>query len=125
MDSPVEPGSPVSDSSSDSPPLEETQDALTSAVRSTSAADALNAARMSGAKRRYGGGSHGASSNARDAKSRRREEPGSRKQGGQWEGYSNLQAMGKKEELIDVGLVEHLRNRFGDPFDDRALKEAS
>ncbi|KAK7690250.1 hypothetical protein QCA50_006905 [Cerrena zonata] len=94
----------------------------------TKAPESYPSNRASSAKRRFGPGIHGPIG-ARDVKSRRREEPGpSRKQGGLWmeSGYGGqMMQTGKKEELIDSALVETLRQRFGDPFDDRPLKQAS
>jgi len=64
-------------------------------------------------KRRLPGSAFGTTSSSRDLKSRRRGEPGRLADARPWEGSKDA---GKKEELIDPGLVDQLRKEFGDPF---------
>jgi len=65
--------------------------------------------------------SFGAASNARDPKSRRRED--SRKLGGGGWPEGSKEGRGKdKEELVDAYLVEQLRKDIGDPFQEALPK---
>ncbi|TFY79605.1 hypothetical protein EWM64_g4402 [Hericium alpestre] len=114
MNSPIEPASPVSTASSDSLGEDVPQFALNQpTVQAT----------QSSAKRRLG-----PASNTRDPKTRRREEFNSRKgvmhvEAGREEGGSGSRR--PKEDLLDVHLVESLRRRIGDPFDDDIIKNVS
>ncbi|KAI0357351.1 hypothetical protein OH77DRAFT_1475938 [Trametes cingulata] len=42
-----------------------------------------------------------------------------------WEQGSLGQANRQRDELVDQGLVEQLRNQFGDPFDDTIMKKGA
>ncbi|PCH39727.1 hypothetical protein WOLCODRAFT_23580 [Wolfiporia cocos MD-104 SS10] len=78
-----------------------------------------------GNKRR---GPHGPSSSTRDPKSRRREEAARRgAYDGIWEsgGTREPGTTRSKDEPVDSHVVETLRNQFGDPFDDAAIKAAA
>ncbi|GJE88528.1 hypothetical protein PsYK624_046110 [Phanerochaete sordida] len=124
MDSP-EPSSPISRSSSDSPIPEEPPYMLSSeppAFTSTARPESI----FSSGKRRLMGG---ASSST--AKSRRREEGSSRRApaSNAWP-QTELRDYGgggraQREELVDQQLVDKIRQEWGDPFDETAVKSAS
>ncbi|KAI0795272.1 hypothetical protein BC629DRAFT_1592769 [Irpex lacteus] len=126
MDSPPDPGSPISNSSGDSPPPE---DVLMSESVATQESFFGSPAALgpSNGKRRQPPTGFSAGP-AYGAKTRRREEGlPNRRSGPQWaaggerEGGIRLQ----KDELIDGQLVERIRNDWGDPFDESFLKNAN
>lgn len=100
----------MSTSSSASPPPEEmnfqspttTSHFMNLASHITSSFSASGGA----SKRRLPGSAFGTTSSNRDLKSRRRGEPGRLTDARPWEGSKDA---GKKEELIDPGLVDQLR----------------
>ncbi|KAG6377119.1 hypothetical protein JVT61DRAFT_1170 [Boletus reticuloceps] len=154
MNSP-DPGSPISTDTSGSPPPDDFQFSNRDQQQVLSAADArlLNnisysfSSTSGSSKRRLPGGSSSEGLQRRDPKSRRREDAfgsasGSRKvaiegQAGHVAGRGSglggnaFQPRGDytsrrdKEELIDLSLVEQLRQDFGDPFLDSGLKQLS
>jgi hypothetical protein len=107
-----EPNSPVSTASSGSPPPEDFAldevPARAPAVAGGSTKGASAAAPASNKRRGPPSGAHGAT--ARDAKSRRREEPTSRRDPAS--GRAGQAAWGtenKKEDLVDQGLTDRLK----------------
>ncbi|CAA7271007.1 unnamed protein product [Cyclocybe aegerita] len=128
MNSPPEAGSPSpSTPSSGSPPPEEaTFQPNTGASYLSNLTSQITTAfgGSSSSKRRLPtGSSFGASSSSRDAKTRRKGEPG-RSGGSNWPGELKETGGSKKEkdELIDNALVEYLRKEIGDPFLEPPLK---
>ncbi len=122
MNSPNEPGSPVSDSSSDTPPAEDIQGQpiLSDDNQYMDVSSFRDISNTSAGKRRLPiGGSFGSGVNARDSKSRRREEIPTRRiaggSGSVWlsSDVSNLRS--QKEELVDNHLVERLRTGKSSP----------
>ena len=113
MNSPPEPGSPISTSSSGSPPPEEIYSSTTTASNYLSnlgnqIGAALSNATSSASKRRLPSGSSFAAASARDPKSRRRGD------NRQWEGAilkegSSTGGKKEKDELVDTALVDFLR----------------
>ncbi|KAI0081609.1 hypothetical protein K474DRAFT_1703779 [Panus rudis PR-1116 ss-1] len=103
------------------------------------------AGRSSGAKRRGApGGSHGWQGGAREAKRKNRDENASSKRtitggggyggfgGGYYGGaYASERERGprgdttRKEELVDAHIVDMLRQKFGDPFDESLVKNSA
>lgn len=117
MNSPPDPGSPISTESSGSPPAEIEESNFQSssgpsgyfANLTSQITTAFGVGSSGSSKRRLPSGPGFGSSSARDAKSRKRGDA-SRSGTVQWEG-SKEAAGGKKEkdELIDNALVEYLR----------------
>lgn len=116
MNSPPDPGSPVSTESSGSPPPEEIHTQPPSSGYLANLSSHIQTLTSGASKRRHGGGSgYAGSSSSRDPKSRRRGEPG--RQGGglgasqsiAWE--TGTRAEGKREErdMVDNHLVDYLR----------------
>ena len=114
MNSPADHGSPASTSSSESPPPEEVSPAAggsSSSYLSNLTSHITNIGNFSGpSKRRLPqGSSFGAASSTRDPKTRRRErERGEPSRPGHtaWEKEPKKEP---KDDLLDQGLVEHLR----------------
>ncbi|KAG9315748.1 hypothetical protein JVU11DRAFT_3396 [Chiua virens] len=144
MNSP-DPGSPISTDTSGSPPPDDYQLLNRDPQQVWSAADArlltnISTSTSGSSKRRLPGGPP-VEGTRRDPKSRRREDAftsptGSRRigiegQGGQALGSNTFQSRGEytsrrdKEELIDLSLIEQLRQDFGDPFLESGLKQVS
>ncbi|KAI0087060.1 hypothetical protein BDY19DRAFT_324997 [Irpex rosettiformis] len=130
MESPIDPGSPISNSSGESPPPEDilmaesapTQEAFFDAPLRDNFLGPSNGKRRQPPTGFPPGPSY-------SVKNRRREESSSGRRGGhQWavsgereSGNTRLQ----KDELIDTQLVERLRHDWGDPFDESFLKDAN
>ncbi|KAG5643213.1 hypothetical protein DXG03_001331 [Asterophora parasitica] len=128
MNSPPDPGSPIS-TDTDSGPEEVFQTQGPSGAPhfiTTVARDITQSFISGGSKRRLPGSSNfGASSSSRDPKSRRRLDVG--KSGGGaggaslWEGQKESKREDK--DVVDQHLVEFLRREIGDPFDDSAIQK--
>ncbi|KAI5119199.1 hypothetical protein M0805_004454 [Coniferiporia weirii] len=117
MNSPPEPVSPSpSTPSSGSPPPDELfADHITS-ITPLTPHGSQQPPSPSQTKRRPAPGS---SIHGRDLKARKRDDGGGRKvfaQGAESGGREN----GRKEELVDIDLMERLKQEFGDPFDESA-----
>ncbi|KAI0784779.1 hypothetical protein C8Q75DRAFT_735845 [Abortiporus biennis] len=130
MNSPHDPGSPESESSSsDSPPFDDApqQSFMTDFIPNISRFPGFDSSASGASKRRAppSGGAYGSGSSARDPKTRRREEgyPGRRGLGGGWGEHGG--GARQKEELVDTALVDQLRILFGDPFDETLVKKSS
>ena len=113
MHSPNDAGSPDSSSSS-TPPPDDTQiivdDTESFGPSKTGPSDFPGPSK----RRLPGGGSFASSSNLRDAKSRRKEDTGAIRRGPSnqsWEGRDGGRSKSDKDELLDVQLVEQLRQR--------------
>ncbi|KAI0044418.1 hypothetical protein FA95DRAFT_1562285 [Auriscalpium vulgare] len=121
MNSPIEPASPISSSSTESLLLDDREPVAAphDPPAQESSAHPHSTAPKSAAKRRLPLNAGRASGN-RDAKTRRREDIPSRK--GTWDG-KDLGRM--KEDFIDLALSDQLKNRIGDPFDEDIIKGAS
>ncbi|KAH9484486.1 hypothetical protein JR316_0003968 [Psilocybe cubensis] len=124
MNSPPDPGSPISTESSGSPPAEMEESNFPSSSGPTGylanltsqISTAFGVGGSGSSKRRLPSGPGFSGASARDAKSRKRGDT-SRSGTTQWEG--SKEAIGgkkEKDELIDNALVEQLRKDIGDPF---------
>ncbi|KAI0322026.1 hypothetical protein OF83DRAFT_1167931 [Amylostereum chailletii] len=122
MNSPLEPASPASSISSEGFPIDEDLSMLPPNISDNAAFHRhtfTSEGPKSFAKRRLPGGA-GAGSSNRDTKSRRREDSaGSRKQWGA-EGKEGRRG----DELLDTALMESLKKKIGDPFDESIIKGA-
>ncbi|KAF5331004.1 hypothetical protein D9619_005241 [Psilocybe cf. subviscida] len=126
MNSPPDPGSPISTSSSGDTPTEEIYSSTTTTTNYLSnlgsqIGAALSNATSGASKRRLPAGSSFAAGSARDPKSRRRGD------NRQWEGAivkegSSTGGKKEKDELVDTALVEFLRKEIGDPFSEVSFK---
>ncbi|KAH9890111.1 hypothetical protein C8Q73DRAFT_151128 [Cubamyces lactineus] len=125
-----------SDSSSGSPPRatgpedEMLSDMLDSPMASFGKESFVSIANL---KRHYPGRplAFGGSEGAREPKARRKDTRSNAGSGpfgsntSMWEQSSLAAARGQRDELLEQGLVDQLRNQFGDPFDDTILKKAA
>ncbi|GLB34571.1 hypothetical protein LshimejAT787_0201360 [Lyophyllum shimeji] len=125
MNSPPDPGSPIS-TDTESPPPEEISPPPSSQTPFQNLASHISQTFAgSGAKRRLpGGSSYGASSSNRDPKSRRRGDlqmtsTRTGAGGSIWEGSKEKQR--EERDLVDHGVVEFLRKEIGDPFQDTVV----
>ncbi|KAG6334699.1 hypothetical protein ID866_4398 [Astraeus odoratus] len=149
MNSPPDPGSPISTDTSESPPPDDFQFAANNRdqqrILNVASAQLLNTSTTQtptlSSKRRLPVGSSQEGPALRDAKSRRREDAasGSRRSAVDGQGqhglvtggpsgstyYSRADYMSRrdKEELVDTALVEQLRKEFGDPFLDTSTQK--
>jgi len=125
MNSPTDHGSPAS-SSSGSPPPEDASPVTGGSSYISSHLNTIASFSGSSKRRLPQGSSFAAASSTRDPKSRRRErERGEPSRAGHtvWDKESG--GLGKKEpkdDLLDQGLVEHLRKEIGDPFLEIGIK---
>ncbi|KAI0916746.1 hypothetical protein AcW1_007888 [Taiwanofungus camphoratus] len=120
MESPREPASPSSSSTSGSPPPEERVPDESTFINMSSASS------LSGPpKRRLGPSPFGGGPNARETKSRRREDNMMRKMGPAIWDSREAGMVRPKDDLVDQPLVDNLRKQFGDPFDDSIVKKAA
>ncbi|KAF5369161.1 hypothetical protein D9615_009964 [Tricholomella constricta] len=126
MNSPPDPGSPIS-TDSESPPPEDILPQSSNSPQFMNIARDLTQSFMSGggSKRRLGGSTFGGSSSNRDPKSRRRLDVG--KSGGGsanptlWEG--SKESKREERDLVDHNVVDYLRKEVGDPFDDSVIQK--
>jgi len=116
MNSPLDHGSPASSSSSGSPPPEE---ALPATGGSSYISNFISSNFSGPSKRRLPQGpSFAAASSTRDPKTRRRE----RERGEPSRPGHTAWDKEPKDDLLDQGLVEHLRKEIGDPFLEIGIK---
>ncbi|KAG5652778.1 hypothetical protein H0H81_003658 [Sphagnurus paluster] len=125
MNSPPDPGSPIS-TDSESPPPEEISTAQPPSNYALSVRD-IGQSILSGAKRRLPtGSSFSVQASSRDPKSRRRIDPGkagpsTAQSQSQWEAMK--EAKREDRDLVDYAVVDFLRKEIGDPFDDSLLQK--
>ncbi|KAF8551687.1 hypothetical protein OG21DRAFT_1417533 [Imleria badia] len=131
MNSP-DPGSPISTDTSGSPPPDDFQFSNRDQQQILSAADprllsnftSTFASTSGSSKRRLPGGSSSEGPQRRDPKSRRREDAFGTASN-TFQSRGDYASRRDKEELIDLSLVDQLRQDFGDPFMDSGLKQLS
>ncbi|KAH8114327.1 hypothetical protein DFH11DRAFT_206365 [Phellopilus nigrolimitatus] len=122
MNSPQEPVSPSpSTPSSGSPPPDDIPTEHLTPINPISPLSSQQLASPSQTKRRL---ASGPSAHSRDLKTRKRDDGGSKRNFGQTGEMGGREGRegGRKDELVDVDLMERLKQEFGDPFDESDLK---